>query len=147
MPRRRRRPAPPPEELPVLIDTNVWVAFHARRDRAVRDEVTRLLGRNAACFIPPVLLEFARGLPERGAAFDYAFARYRARFRLVPLVAADWPAAVRLARSVEDGKHAAQPADLLLAAVAARTGYPVWSRDPDLDRLAGAESRVRLYSP
>ena len=147
MPRRRRRRPAAAAIRPVLLDTNIWIAARSGRDPAVRAQVERLAAKEAACFIPPVLLEFARGLPERGAAFDYAFSRYREDFRLVPLVAADWPAAVRLARSVEDGKHAAQPADLLLAAVAARTGYPVWSRDPDLDRLAGAEARVRLYSP
>ena len=141
----RKRPSAPPVGPPVLIDTNIWVAFDRGRDPAVRRRVEKLQKQRRATFIPPVLLEFARGLAGPGAAFEFAFARYRTDFPVLPLEPDDWLAAVRLARLVTGGRHAVQSADLLLAAVSVRTGALVWSRDPDLPRLADADSAVRLY--
>ena len=141
----RRRSAPPPAGPAVLIDANVWIAWERNRDPAVRLEVARLRKVGRAAFVPPVLLEFARGLEANAAAFEFALARFRADFREVPLEPADWLTAIRLARTAAPGRHPFQVADLLLAAVAARTGFPVWSADPDLDRLADAEPRVTVF--
>ena len=141
----RKRWAPPPIKPPVLIDTNIWIAFDRNRDPAVRLRVDKLRRQDRAVFIPPVLLEFARGLTEVGAAFDYAFGRYRTDFPVLPLEPGDWFAAVRLARLASRGRHAVQSTHLLLAAVSVRTGALVWSGDPDLARLADADSAVRLY--
>ena len=143
----RRRSTPPPAEPPVLIDANVWIVWERNRNPAVRLEVARLRRVGRAAFVPPVLLEFARGLEVNAAAFEFALASFRSDFREVPLESADWLAAIRLARVAAAGRHPFQVADLLLAAVSLRTGFPVWSRDPDLGRLADAEPRVRLFRP
>ena len=136
----RTRTAPP-----VLIDTHIWVEFEAGRSGAVRARLSRPVDLGRAAFIRPVWLEFARGLRQTGAEFDHAAAGYRRTARFVPLAAADWDGAVRLARATPRGKHPIQPADLLLAAVSLRTGAPIWSTDPDLARLAATDRRVKLF--
>ena len=147
-PNRKRRAAPRPwvpGERPVLIDTNIWVAYHDRRDPALRREIDLLAEQDAACFLPPIWFEFARGVSGPPAAFAHTLSQYAAKCRFLPLTDADWAEALRLARLVADGKHAVQMADALLAAVAVRTGAFVWSLDPDLARLHAAEKRVRPF--
>ena len=131
------------EEL-VLIDTNVWIAFE-KGDPAVKPDVEDLAAAGAACFLPPVWFEFARGLPGPAARLEYTLSVYRDRFRFLPLADEDWETALRLARSAAPGPHAIQMTDALLAAAAVRTGAFVWSADPDLPRLRAADGRVRLF--
>ena len=152
MPRNRPRRRGPvrgagPARPAVLIDTNIWVAYDRGQDGALRRLVARLQRDGRAAFIPPVLVEFARGLDLRGPAFEYEFARFEADFLCVPLAPEDWAAAVRLARQAPPARRTIQLADLLLAVVAARTGFPVWSNDPDLDRLNAIDPRVTLFQP
>ena len=157
MPRRRRRGnrsaardagvasgAVGEREQLVLIDTHIWIAFE-KGDPAVREQVEELAAIDAACFIPPIWFELARGLSGPSAAFAHTLSQYATKFRFLPLTDADWAEALRLARLVAEGKHAVQMADALLAAVAVRTGAFVWSLDPDLGRLRAAEKRVRPF--
>ena len=134
-----------PEKL-VLIDTNVWVTFEKGKP-AVRAGVEDLASIDAACFLPPVWFEFARGLPGPAARFDHAVSVYRDRFRFLPLADEDWHEAFRLVRLTAGapGSHAVQLTDALLAAASVRTGAFVWSLAPDLPRLHAAERRVRLF--
>ena len=144
--RRRSQGAGPfSSDRPVLIDTNIWIAYESRRDAAVRVMIDRLAERELALFIPPVRFEFARGLSGPDAAFDHTLSRYDARFPTLPLEDADWNGALRLVRRVagDAERHAVQLTDALLAAASVRTGAFVWSRDPDLARLHAADARVR----
>ena len=144
---RSKSAARSPIDQPVLVDTNIWIIYHAGRDAVVRDRIDRLAEQEHALFIPPVRFEFARGLAGPAAAFDHAVSRYDARFPTLPLDEADWHEALRLVRLVpaDDRRHAIQLTDALLAAASVRTGAFVWSLDPDLPRLRAAERRVRLF--
>ena len=127
-------PPLPPETEGVLPDSNVLIAFFERRDRNIAAAMERLSEAGRVSVVQPVRFEVLRGLRRR-----HQYTTLKGRLSKYPLItptAADWEEATALARktAATRGRHAVQLADLLLAAVAKRLRFAVWTRDPDFPR-------------
>ena len=132
----------------LLPDTNVWIAYFEKRNRLLWEEFDRRFRDGQIAMIRPVRYEVLRG-EKRTARFDFLRGFFN-RVADVPPAPSDWDHAASLYRGVAGtrGKHRVRTTDLLLAAVALRTGCTVWSADPDLsDRIAPREPRLRLFEP
>ena len=141
-------PRPPFKRSGILADTNIWIAALEKPDLAIAEAFKRAREAGRMTLIQPVRFEILRGIRGRGR-FDYVRGYLRG-FPLVPLVEADWDVAATLANQVAAtrGKHRVQMTDLLLAAVAVRTGLAVWSRDPDVaDRIAPHAAGLGVFEP
>ena len=132
----------------LLPDTNVWIAYFERRNRVLWEEFDRRYRDGQVAVILPVRYEVLRG-ERRAARFDLLRGFFDG-LEQVTLTRADWDHAASLYRGLIDsrGKHRVQTTDLLLAAVALRTGRAIWSADPDFpDRIAAREPMLRLFEP
>ena len=137
-----------PDPNGILPDANVWIAALETSDRTVRPAFERVRESDLVRLISPVRFEILRGIRSQHR-FDYIRGYFRA-VSTIPLLEVDWDHAATLARRIAGtgGKHKVQMTDLLLAAVASRTGSVVWSREPDLtERIAPHAPGLGLFEP
>ena len=129
----------PPD--PMIVDTCVLAPAFSRPHGRERREVDILARSERLVMLGVVAAEFLRGLRTDGEA-GYVASLLRKMNRLEPTWE-DWVSAGRLGR-ITAAKGADLPlADLLIAAVALRSGALVYTTDPHFDRIDG----LRRYLP
>lgn len=99
--------------MPVLIDSSLWV-HQLRRDGdpALRARVNHLLASGVAAWCPPVRLELWRGAG--GSAERKVLREYESTLDDLPITAAVWEMAIRLARRGRESGLTAPLADFLV---------------------------------
>ena len=129
----------------VLIDSNIWASYFRTRTGAVRLRVDELTAAGLVRVIRLVVHEVTVGIRDVRAS-DGAKRRME-RYGLTEMSADDWQAAINAYRLAVDASGTHLPTtDVLLAAVAARSDWAVWSDDRHFDlleRTSGIE-RSRL---
>lgn len=135
----------------VLVDTPVWsVALRRQakhlspKQRQVKQELEELIREGRAQFIGPVRQELLSGLRaeaqhERLRAFLRAFPDAR-------LTEEDYEEAAAANNRCRARGVTGSPTDLLICAVAARSGWQIFTTDRDFSRYAKCLP-IRLYSP
>ncbi len=117
----------------ILVDTSVWVEAFRRGNRREAEHLRVLLDAGEVAMTSPVRIEILSG----SSAADLP--RLRRTLAALPLFvpgAATWE---RVEGWIESAVRAGRrfgPADLLIAAVAADNGLPVWSLDGDFAEMA-----------
>ena len=125
----------------VLPDTSVWIDYFRGVDPAAT-ELDRLLADEPPVICGPILAELVAGLvPERRGEVWLALSS----LPFVELGRDAWTLAGELAHALR-GQGANVPLlDLLIAVAAVRGDAALWTRDTDLDRIAGVLPDLRLH--
>jgi len=124
----------------VLVDTCIWIPFFNRPDSPEKRAVDDLLDEDRAALIGPVVTEILQGF-RRDAHADWVASNLHG-LRYVDLSWRDWTEAAKTGRRLAANGRRLPLADLLLAAVALRTGCSIFSTDPHFDIIPGL-SRFR----
>jgi predicted nucleic acid-binding protein len=117
----------------IAVDTSVWIAFFRGRDRRTAEHHRALLDDDAVGLPAPVRVEILSG------ASRTDFARLRRLLGALPVAhptAATWRRIDEwLEIAVAKGERFGF-GDLLIAALAAESGWSLWSLDQDFSRMA-----------
>lgn len=117
----------------VVVDTTVWIDFFRSRDRAVVDQLGRLLDGDEVALAAPVRLEILIG------ASRPELPRLRRVLSALPLLLPSDSIWTTLEAWAERATRAGErfgAMDLLIAAIADENGASLWSRDADFARMA-----------
>jgi predicted nucleic acid-binding protein len=125
----------------VIVDTCMWIEFFNRPYSPVKKAIERLLRRNQVVMLGPVAMEVLTGFRRREHA-DW-IASLLVGIPLMPLEWDEWREAAELARVVAARGHRLPMTDLVIAAVAMKHDYDVYSTDPHFDSLPD----LGRYSP
>ncbi len=130
-----------------LIDTSVWIEVFPPRRRSVSatlvERVEGLMASNRAALTGVIRFELLDGT--RG---DVEFTRLEAALDGLPLIPTgedSWNEAARLSLQLRGAGLTIPAPDLLIAAIALRSGVPVLHRDRHFDMIA-AHTPLRVES-
>ncbi|MGH9396434.1 MAG: PIN domain-containing protein [Terriglobia bacterium] len=125
----------------VLVDTSVWIEFLDRFNPAVRDELATLLRTNRVATAGIVLAELRQGCRSP--------AQVKTVLEMMEPLAyceVNWGTWLHAGQLVAEGSSRGMSLDLgdcLLAALAMREDYSVFTLDRDFQRISG----LKLYGP
>jgi hypothetical protein len=117
----------------VSVDTSVWIEFFRGKDRALVDELGRLLDADLVALPVPVRLELISGASRAEEP------RLRRLLSALPLLVPQPAIWSKLDLWVEKAKRRGErfgAMDLLIAGLAEEHGTTVWSLDFDFERMA-----------
>jgi predicted nucleic acid-binding protein len=127
----------------IVVDTSVWVDYFRRGSRDVRSALSSLLDQDQVVLVAPVRVELFSG------ASGQDLPRLKRVLSALPLwlpTDATW---ATMERWAQDGGGRGQRfglGDLLVGAIAAERGSPVWSLDGDFHRMQRL-GFVQLHEP
>ena len=119
----------------VLVDTCIWAPFFSRPHSAEKIAVDVLLDDNRVALIGPILAEVLSGFRREPEA-DWVASRLKG-IHYIELIWEDWRESARLSRRLAAQGHELPLTDLVIASVALRTGYCVYSSDPHFALIEG----------
>ena len=119
----------------VLIDTCVWVPFFNRAPSQEKQAIRRLLISDRAVLIGPVLAEILHGF-RKSAHADWVESQLRGAI-YIEASWHDWKRAAVQGRELASKGHRLPLTDLIIAAMALRLGYAVFTIDPHFDLIQG----------
>lgn len=125
----------------VIVDTSVWIEYLDRFNPAIRAELVPLLERDEVATVGLIVSELRRGC--RSASQVKAVVE-----ALEPLIYREadrsaWLLAGQLAAEASTRGHALEVGDCLVAAIAFRAGWAVFTLDRDFERIPG----LKLHRP
>ncbi|MFZ5470869.1 MAG: PIN domain-containing protein [Myxococcota bacterium] len=127
----------------IFVDTSVWVTYFRGRDPRLADTLERLLDDDQVGLAAPVRLELLGGA---SAASHSSLRRSLAALPVFYPTRDTWSLVDRwVERAVARGERFGM-GDLLIGAIAAERGSPIWSLDHDFARLARLKL-LKLFSP
>ena len=115
----------------VLVDTSVWIEAFRRKDAGVVSLLTDLLGQQRAVTVGQVMAEVLYG-----CRHDKEREKVKEAFEALPFIdttRSDWIQAGDLGASLRRRGTTVPLSDLVIAAVALREGFPVFSLDKHFD--------------
>jgi predicted nucleic acid-binding protein len=134
---------PPAQALVIFVDTSVWIAAFRSQTGAESRHLSRLLDDEAVALAAPVRVEILSGASWRDRA------RLRSVLSALPLFFPGEATWSRIDRWIDVTTRVGERfgfADLLIGAIAAENGAPIWSLDGDLARMA-ALKLLDCYRP
>lgn len=127
----------------VLIDTSVWVDWLRSAETPETRSLRELLAAQRALLCDPVRMELMMFAPPLR---ELRLQSQLAAIEMAPAVSADFDQAAEIFRSVRRAGHTVRASvDLLIAAVAIRTGLPLLHADKDFDRIAAVIPELVIY--
>ncbi len=117
----------------VLVDTCLWVPYFNRPQSSERQIIDALLDEGRVSLIGPVLTEVLLGFRRQAEADWVASALAGVVYR--ELDWDDWKLSAHLGRRLASQSHRLPMTDLVVAAVALRQGWSVYTTDPHFDSI------------
>ena len=117
----------------VLVDTCIWIPFFNRPQSREKQALDELLDDDRVALVGPIVTEILLGF-RRDEQADWVAAELRG-IHHVPLSWDDWRGAAQLGRALRAGGHVLPQADLVIAAVALKNEWRVWTIDPHFDHI------------
>lgn len=126
----------------VLFDTSVLISWMRDGEGLTAQS---LVAQGRGCITHPVRMEILLGIPR---SQELRLRRDLARFPLIPLNPdTDFDLAAEIHRGVRrSGDTIRSSVDLIIAAVAIRTGLPLLHADKDFDRIAAVVPELVIYN-
>jgi predicted nucleic acid-binding protein len=115
----------------VLVDTVIWASFFSKPNSAEKRAVDDLIDADRVALVGPIIAEVLLGF-RRQAQADWVASRLRLVHYVEPTWG-DWKSAAEIGRTLAARGHVIPITDLVVAAVAQRTGISVYSTDPHFD--------------
>ena len=135
----------------VLVDTTIWSLALRRRgadlnpqEKVLVEGWARLVRRGEAGLIGPIRQEVLSGIRDE-KVFE-AIQASLGDFRYFEIQPADYDRAAVFFNRCRSKGVAATAVDLLICAVAYRTGTPIFTTDPDFGHMA-PHTGIELYQP
>ncbi len=125
----------------VLADTVIWASFFSKPDSPEKRAIDDLIDADRLVLIGPILAEVLLGF-RRKAQADWVASRLRSA-HFFEAAWDDWKSAAEIGRELAAKGHAVPITDLVVAAIATRTGTAVYSTDPHFDLIP----ELRRYRP
>lgn len=125
----------------VLADTLIWASFFSKPDSHEKRAVDDLIDADRVVLIGPIVAEVLLGF-RRTAQADWVASRLRAD-HFLETTWDDWKSAAEIGRELAAKGHSIPITDLIVAAVAKRTGTAVYSTDPHFD----SSPELKRYYP
>lgn len=123
----------------VLVDTSVWIEYLARANEQIAEELDELLLRGEVATAGLVLAELRHGCRRHGQVKTMLEAVEPLLYLEVDRD--DWLRAGEIAADAGGKGYPLEVADCLLAALALRNGWSVFSLNRDFQRIPG----LKLY--
>lgn len=117
----------------VLVDTCLWVPYFNRPQSAERQIIDTLLDENRVALIGPVLAEILQGFRRQQEADWVASALGGVHY--IETEWDDWKMSAKLARHLATRQQRLPLTDLVVAAVAIRRNWFVYTNDPHFDSI------------
>lgn len=117
----------------VLVDTCIWIPFFNRPQSREKQALDELLDDDRVALVGPIVTEILLGF-RRDEQADWVAAELRG-IHHVALSWDDWRAAAQLGRALRAGGHVLPQTDLVIAAVALKNDWRVWTTDPHFDHI------------
>ncbi len=117
----------------VLTDTLIWASFFSKPNSPEKLAVDDLIDGDRVALIGPILAEVLLGF-RRNAQADWVASRLHAA-HFIDTTWDDWKSAAEIGRELAAKRHAVPITDLIVAAIAKRTGTFVYSTDPHFDLM------------
>jgi hypothetical protein len=128
-------------QVPVLVDTCIWVQFFNRPQSRDKKAVDVLLDDDRAALVGPILTEVLLGF-RRDEHADWVASSLRG-LHCVEVKWDEWRTAARLGRQLLASGHALPLSDLVVAAVALERDLAVYTTDPHFDLF----SNLKRFAP
>jgi predicted nucleic acid-binding protein len=125
----------------VLVDTSIWIEYLDRFNPAIRDELINLLEKDEVATIGLILAELRHGCRSNGQVRMVEEALEPLEYREADRSA--WLRAGQLAAEASTRGHSLEIGDCLLATIALREGWSVFTLDRDFERIPG----LKLHRP
>lgn len=125
----------------VLVDTSIWIEYLDRFNPAIRDELIGLLERDEVATLGLIVSELRRGCGSTNQVRALVEALEPLEYREADRAA--WLHAGQLAAEAAARGHSLEVGDCLVAAIAFREGWTVFTLDRDFERIPG----LKLHRP
>jgi predicted nucleic acid-binding protein len=125
----------------VLVDTSIWIEYLDRFNPAIRDELIGLLERDEVATVGLIVSELRRGCRSASQVRAVVEALEPLQYREADRAA--WLDAGQLAAEASARGHSLEVGDCLVAAIAFREGWTVFTLDRDFERIPG----LKLHRP
>lgn len=117
----------------VFVDTCVWASFFTKPNSPEKLAVDRLLNADRVVLTGPIVAEVLVGFRRKDQA-DWIASRLKLAHYVEPTWN-DWRVAADLGRELASRGHRLPVSDLVIGAIAKRTGAFVYTTDPHFDLI------------
>ena len=125
----------------VIVDTSVWIEYLDRFNPAIREELVPLLERDEVATVGLIVSELRRGCRSAREVKAVVEALEPLEYREADRSA--WLHAGQLGAEASTRGHSLEVGDCLVAAIALREGWTVFTLDRDFERIPG----LKLHRP
>ena len=125
----------------VLVDTSIWIEYLDRFNPAIRDDLIELLEKDEVATVGLIVSELRRGCRSASQVRAVVEALEPLQYREADRSA--WLQAGQLAAEASTRGHTLEVGDCLVAAIALREAWTVFTLDRDFERIPG----LKLHRP